>query len=79
MRHLFLFLKHFLESEGNISFILPVVIEDGRVFSFGQGDGGQLGHGDRASIFTPKIIEINGVKIQKVACGSEHVAAVSGR
>jgi len=55
------------------------VIEDGRVFSFGQGENGQLGHGDRANATVPRQVDFRGVSIQKVACGYDHVAAVSNK
>ncbi len=36
---------------------------DGRVFSFGEGDDGKLGHGDRQTLESPRCIEaLNGTQ-----------------
>lgn len=51
---------------------------DGRVFSWGEGDDGKLGHGDVASLDTPRCVEaLNGFRIRDVAAGSNHSAAVT--
>ena len=34
-----------------------LVAADGRLFTFGRGERGQLGHGDRASRFSPTVVE----------------------
>ena len=35
---------------------------DGRVFSWGEGDDGKLGHGDQSTLETPRCIEaLNGI------------------
>ena len=65
----------------NKHIFIAVLTEDGKVYSFGLGDSGQLGHGDRASQCTPKLIEdfVNkGVTIQKIASGYDHAIAISG-
>ncbi|KAL0271708.1 UNVERIFIED_CONTAM: hypothetical protein PYX00_008714 [Menopon gallinae] len=52
---------------------------DGRkVWSFGSGDNGKLGHGDTAGIYSPKIISaLQGMHIKKVAAGSQCSLAVT--
>lgn len=51
---------------------------DGRVFSWGEGDDGKLGHGDVTSLDTPRCIEtLNGFRVRDVAAGSNHSAAVT--
>ncbi|KAL5711863.1 hypothetical protein ACHQM5_014093 [Ranunculus cassubicifolius] len=49
----------------------------GRLFTFGDGTFGALGHGNRDSAPYPTEIEsLRGLKIVKVACGVWHTAAV---
>jgi E3 ubiquitin-protein ligase HERC2 len=51
---------------------------DGKVFSWGDGEYGQLGHGTNQSYDRPKMIEyFHGKHIKDIACGSGHSAAVS--
>ncbi|KAK8557332.1 hypothetical protein V6N13_013606 [Hibiscus sabdariffa] len=50
---------------------------DGKLFTFGDGKFGVLGHGDRESVTYPKQVEmLNGLKTVKVACGVWHTAAI---
>lgn len=50
---------------------------DGKVFTFGDGTFGVLGHGNRESIAYPKQIEsLSGLRTVKVACGVWHTAAI---
>jgi RCC1 and BTB domain-containing protein len=52
--------------------------EDGRVFSFGDGKRGQLGHGNFGDQWRPTIIEpLKGKFIAQVACGWEHSIALA--
>ncbi len=45
----------------------------GKVFSFGQGHSGQLGHGlDTSMKFIPKVIERITEKVESIACGFRH-------
>ncbi|XP_055695916.1 probable E3 ubiquitin-protein ligase HERC2 [Lutzomyia longipalpis] len=51
---------------------------DGKVFSFGEGEDGKLGHGNRMTLDKPKLIEaLRSKRIRDVACGSSHSAAIS--
>ncbi|XP_038972493.1 PH, RCC1 and FYVE domains-containing protein 1-like isoform X2 [Phoenix dactylifera] len=50
---------------------------DGKLFTFGDGTFGVLGHGDRKSIAYPKSVEsLGGLRTIKVACGIWHTAAI---
>ncbi|XP_076028585.1 E3 ubiquitin-protein ligase HERC2 isoform X2 [Oratosquilla oratoria] len=51
---------------------------DGKVFSWGEGEDGKLGHGNRNSYDKPKLIEIlKSKRVRDVACGSSHSAAIT--
>lgn len=50
---------------------------DGKLFTFGDGKFGVLGHGDRESVKYPKEVQsLIGLKTLKVACGVWHTAAI---
>ncbi|XP_062550028.1 serine/threonine-protein kinase Nek8 [Armigeres subalbatus] len=50
----------------------------GVVLSCGDNSAGCLGHGDRISLLVPKIVQkLNNICIRQVACGSQHVVALS--
>ncbi|XP_065063407.1 probable E3 ubiquitin-protein ligase HERC4 [Rhopilema esculentum] len=54
-----------------------VLTKFGRVFSFGYGGKGQLGHGSALNHFLPKqVIELSGDQVSQIACGSWHTLAV---
>ncbi|KAK9068155.1 hypothetical protein SSX86_012266 [Deinandra increscens subsp. villosa] len=54
-----------------------LVTEDKRLFTFGDGTYGALGHGDRESVKFPKeVASLTGLKTLKVACGVWHTAAI---
>lgn len=45
------------------------------VFSFGEGEDGKLGHGNRITLDKPKMIEsLRNKRIRDIACGSSHSA-----
>ncbi|CAH0390181.1 unnamed protein product [Bemisia tabaci] len=51
---------------------------DGKVFSWGEGDDGKLGHGHQLSSDKPCMIEYFKTKrMRDIACGSSHSAAIS--
>ncbi|KAK4883497.1 hypothetical protein RN001_006816 [Aquatica leii] len=51
---------------------------DGKVFSWGEGDDGKLGHGNRLNLDKPKMIEaLRSKRIRDIACGSSHSAAIT--
>ena len=50
---------------------------DGKLFTFGDGAFGVLGHGDQQSVMYPKKVQLSsGLKALKVACGVWHTAAI---
>lgn len=51
---------------------------DGRVFSWGEGEEGKLGHNNRITLDKPKLIEaLRSKRIRDIACGSSHSAAIT--
>nr|XP_048317951.1 PH, RCC1 and FYVE domains-containing protein 1-like [Ziziphus jujuba var. spinosa] len=53
------------------------VTSTGRLFTFGDGSFGALGHGDLSSTNIPREVEIlSGLRTMRVACGVWHTAAV---
>ena len=51
---------------------------DGRVFSWGEGEDGKLGHGNRLTHEKPKLIEaLRTKRIRDIACGSSHSACIT--
>lgn len=53
---------------------------DGKIFSWGEGEDGKLGHGNRLTLEKPKMIEsLKQKKIRDIACGSAHSAAISSQ
>lgn len=54
--------KHFL-----------ALTSDGEVYSWGNGDGGRLGHGDNNNKEEPTLIaSLTGLKVTKIACGNTY-------
>jgi len=51
---------------------------DGKVFSWGEGDDGKLGHFSRMNCDKPRLIEaLKTKRIRDIACGSSHSAALT--
>ncbi|KAL2333184.1 hypothetical protein Fmac_014397 [Flemingia macrophylla] len=54
-----------------------IVSSCGRLFTYGDGTFGVLGHGDLRSCSIPKEVEsLSGLRVRSVACGSWHTAAI---
>ncbi|PIA33140.1 hypothetical protein AQUCO_04200118v1 [Aquilegia coerulea] len=54
-----------------------LVTSNGKLYTFGDGTFGVLGHGSRDSVAYPREIEsLSGLKTIKVACGAWHTAAI---
>ncbi|KAH0452377.1 hypothetical protein IEQ34_019676 [Dendrobium chrysotoxum] len=50
---------------------------NGKIYTFGDGSFGVLGHGDRESVAYPREIEsLSGLRTIRVACGVWHTAAI---
>lgn len=55
-----------------------LVTKQGEIFSWGEELGGRLGHGVKADVSYPKLIEtLTGTAIEMVACGEYHTCAVT--
>ncbi|XP_077153037.1 E3 ubiquitin-protein ligase HERC2 isoform X1 [Ranitomeya variabilis] len=51
---------------------------DGKIFSWGEGDDGKLGHFSRMNCDKPRLIEaLKSKRIRDIACGSSHSAAIT--
>ncbi|OEL22807.1 putative E3 ubiquitin-protein ligase HERC1 [Dichanthelium oligosanthes] len=54
-----------------------LITSSGKLYTFGDGTFGVLGHGNRESVAYPKEVEaLNGFRTVKVACGVWHSAAI---
>ena len=55
-----------------------ILTESGKVFSYGVGTEGILGHGDETTLYEPKEInELSKFKIIDIKCGGFHCVAVT--
>lgn len=51
-----------------------------QVYSWGEGEDGKLGHGNRITLEAPRLIEsLAGERVISIACGSAHSACVTAR
>ena len=51
---------------------------DGKVFSWGEGDDGKLGHFSRMNCERPRLIEaLRSKRVRDIAAGSSHSAAIT--
>lgn len=57
-----------------------MLFADGKVFTWGRGNSGQLGHGDILNITLPKLVSFfDGYVITQAAAGWSHSGFVSGK
>lgn len=69
---------HFFNSLSSISISAMALTLDGKVLSWGEGEDGKLGHGNRLTLDKPKLIEtLKSKRIRDIACGSSHSAAIT--
>jgi RCC1 and BTB domain-containing protein len=60
-------------------FHTAAVADAGEAFSWGGGEHGQLGHGDKLNKLEPcRVLALEGVSISFVSCGWSHTVALSG-
>ena len=51
---------------------------EGEVYSWGEGDDGKLGHGNKNSCDRPRVVDaLRGRDIISVSCGGAHSAAIT--
>jgi len=54
------------------------ITQDGKLFSWGEGEDGKLGHGDTLSRHSPTLVTtLASKRISDIGCGSSHSAAVT--
>jgi len=59
-------------------FHTAVCTEDGTMFTFGGGEHGQLGHGDKVNKVTPTLVQaLEGNFITQITCGWSHSVALT--
>jgi len=59
-------------------FHTAIVTEDGCMFTFGGGEHGQLGHGDKVNKVKPTLIQaLEGIFISQITCGWSHSVALT--
>ena len=57
---------------------IAVYTEDGHMYTFGWGEYGQLGHGDRETKYSPQLVHaLQGGNITQVQCGNVHTMALT--
>merc|ERR1712070_13800 len=55
-----------------------VLLVNGEVYAWGEGEGGQLGHGDFEDVYAPKRVEgFDGINIVAIASGNSHTLAMA--
>ncbi|MEE4248152.1 MAG: hypothetical protein V2I33_22405 [Kangiellaceae bacterium] len=57
-------------------FHAAALTRDGKVFTWGYGEEGQLGHGNRSNLSTPRLLE-NVDTISSVSCGGGHTGVIT--
>jgi alpha-tubulin suppressor-like RCC1 family protein len=61
-------------------FHTAVVTEDGRLYTFGGGEHGQLGHNDRVNKVKPTFVQaLDGVFVSQITCGWSHSVALTSK
>lgn len=61
-------------------FHTAVVTEDGRLYTFGGGEHGQLGHNDRVNRVKPTFVQaLDGVFVSQITCGWSHSVALTNK
>jgi len=59
-------------------FHTAVITEDGSMYTFGGGEHGQLGHGDKVNKVKPTLVSaLEGIMISQITCGWSHSVALT--
>jgi len=57
-----------------------VVTEDGKMYTFGGGEHGQLGHGDKVNKVKPTLVQaLEMIFLQQITCGWSHSVALTSK
>ena len=57
-----------------------VVTQDGKMFTFGGGEHGQLGHGDKVNKVKPTYVQaLDGIFLRQITCGWSHSVALTSQ
>jgi RCC1 and BTB domain-containing protein len=57
-----------------------VCTEDGKLYTFGGGEHGQLGHNDRVNKLKPTLVQaLEDVFVSSVTCGWSHSVALTAK
>lgn len=57
-----------------------VVTEDGKMYTFGGGEHGQLGHGDKVNKVKPTLVQaLDPIFLQQITCGWSHSVALTSK
>ena len=54
------------------------VSKEGKLYTWGYGADGQLGHNNTLDVRTPKLVQINS-KISSVSCGGGHTGIITNK
>jgi alpha-tubulin suppressor-like RCC1 family protein len=58
---------------------MRAMADTGDLYTWGEGAGGRLGHGDEEDHKEPhQVASLRGTRIVQIACGFAHMAALSG-
>lgn len=61
-------------------FHTAVITEDGKMFTFGGGEHGQLGHGDKVNKVKPTVVQaLEGIFVSQITCGWSHSVALTSK
>jgi len=59
-------------------FHTAVITEDGKVYTHGGGEHGQLGHGDKVNKLKPTLVQaLEGMFVSQITCGWSHSVALT--
>ncbi|KAL7530787.1 hypothetical protein ACHAXR_004851 [Thalassiosira sp. AJA248-18] len=57
-----------------------VVTQDGKMYTFGGGEHGQLGHGDKVNKVKPTLVQaLEAIFLQQITCGWSHSVALTSK
>jgi len=57
-----------------------VVTQDGKMYTFGGGEHGQLGHGDKVNKVKPTLVQaLDPIFLQQITCGWSHSVALTSK